>query len=103
MKALARPSGIINLSSLTWINADGGGIRGLSELLIIEEIMERVKEKANLDHVPLPADYFDLIGGTSTGGYVPCDLPCVGPLTSQSDRYIARTITHVSSASYHSL
>jgi len=30
--------------------------------------MERIKWKQKLDTVPIPADYFDLIGGTSTGG-----------------------------------
>lgn len=32
--------------------------------------MERIKWKQKLDRVPIPADYFDLIGGTSTGGLV---------------------------------
>ena len=47
---------------------DGGGVRGLSELLIIEEIMQRIKHDLDMDDDPLPADFFDLIGGTSTGG-----------------------------------
>ena len=51
------------------MDEDGGGIRGLSELIIIEELMERIKWKEKLDKTPIPADYFDLIGGTSTGGY----------------------------------
>jgi patatin-like phospholipase/acyl hydrolase len=46
---------------------DGGGIRGLSELIIIEDLMERIKWKEGLDEAPIPADRFDLIGGTSTG------------------------------------
>jgi patatin-like phospholipase/acyl hydrolase len=47
---------------------DGGGIRGISELLILGEIMHRVKRKEGLRHDPLPADYFDMIYGTSTSG-----------------------------------
>lgn len=47
---------------------DGGGIRGISSLLILERIMESIRDSQNLDHVPRPCDYFDLIGGTSTGG-----------------------------------
>ena len=47
---------------------DGGGIRGKSSLLILENIMERVRKLEGLDDVPRPCDYFDLIGGTSTGG-----------------------------------
>ena len=49
---------------------DGGGIRGLSELILIEELLERLKAIDQLPEVPKPADRFDLIGGTSTGGFV---------------------------------
>ncbi|MCJ1378166.1 hypothetical protein MMC17_001262 [Xylographa soralifera] len=52
------------------LSLDGGGIRGLSELIIIEEIMYRIQGREQLEEVPLPADYFDLIGGTSTGGII---------------------------------
>lgn len=48
--------------------SDGGGIRGLSELLILQEIMQRIRYQRKLAQTPLPCDYFDLIGGTSTGG-----------------------------------
>lgn len=44
---------------------DGGGIRGLSSLIIVKHLMKRV----NPQNPPRPCDYFDLIGGTSTGGY----------------------------------
>jgi hypothetical protein len=40
----------------------------MSELLILQEIMNRIKHEENLDRVPLPCEYFDMIGGTSTGG-----------------------------------
>jgi hypothetical protein len=49
-------------------SADGGGIRGVSELVILHEIMLRVKWDLELEELPLPCDYFHLIGGTSTGG-----------------------------------
>ncbi|KAF7549176.1 hypothetical protein G7046_g8431 [Stylonectria norvegica] len=32
--------------------------------------MERVHEEMNLDQVPRPCEYFDIIGGTSTGGII---------------------------------
>ncbi len=48
---------------------DGGGIRGLSELLILREIMHRVRHDSDLPETPRPCEYFDLIGGTSTGGW----------------------------------
>ena len=49
-------------------NIDGGGIRGISGLLILEDVMEKLRIAIELDVVPRPCDYFDLIGGTSTGG-----------------------------------
>ncbi|KAJ6438980.1 fungal specific transcription factor domain-containing protein [Purpureocillium lavendulum] len=49
---------------------DGGGIRGLSELVVLEEIMNRIKHDLGLDGDPVPAQFFDLIGGTSTGGLI---------------------------------
>lgn len=49
---------------------DGGGVRGLSSLLLLNDIMKRtgglgIDEKG----APLyPADYFDIIAGSGTGG-----------------------------------
>lgn len=45
-------------------------MRGLSELLILEEIMNRIQYSENLADAPRPCDYFDLIGGVGTGGCV---------------------------------
>ena len=45
---------------------DGGGIRGISALLILEAIMENLREMRGLRETPKPCEYFDLIGGTST-------------------------------------
>jgi len=49
---------------------DGGGVRGLSSLVILREIMEEMQRLAKLNETPRPCDYFDLIGGTSTGGLI---------------------------------
>ena len=48
---------------------DGGGIRGLSPLLMLKEILYRIQQENKLEELPLPCDIFDLAGGTSTGGY----------------------------------
>jgi len=47
---------------------DGGGIRGLSALLILREILYRIKQIHSLPEIPRPCDVFDLAGGTNTGG-----------------------------------
>jgi patatin-like phospholipase/acyl hydrolase len=58
--AVMRPGG------LRLLCLDGGGIRGLSSLHILKELMEKIDPKCP----PKPCDYFDMIGGTSTGGFV---------------------------------
>ena len=52
------------------MSTDGGGIRGLSELLILKEMMERIQYENKLKDLPLPCEYFDMIGGNGTGGSV---------------------------------
>ncbi|KAI9841344.1 MAG: hypothetical protein M1837_000777 [Sclerophora amabilis] len=50
---------------------DGGGIRGLSSLLVLKEIMYGLGGRMKPPQRDLkPCDYFDLIGGTSTGGII---------------------------------
>lgn len=53
---------------LNLLSLDGGGVRGLSSLQILKQLMERVRVESHLDTPPKPCDYFDMIGGTSTGG-----------------------------------
>jgi patatin-like phospholipase/acyl hydrolase len=48
------------------LSLDGGGVRGLSSLLILDYLMKEINREAP----PKPCDYFDLIGGTSTGGII---------------------------------
>ena len=52
------------------METDGGGIRGLFGIVVLEAIMEQVRllDCPESDDAPRPCDYFDLIGGTSTGG-----------------------------------
>ena len=39
-------------------------------LLMLDEIMRRIQHDKRLADLPRPCEYFHLIGGTSTGGYV---------------------------------
>jgi patatin-like phospholipase/acyl hydrolase len=45
---------------------DGGGVRGLSSLMILKQLMETI----NPDSPLKSCDYFNMISGTSTGGWV---------------------------------
>ena len=45
-------------------------MRGLSSLLVLKRIMYNIeRDSGNDENSLLPCDYFDLIRGTSTGGY----------------------------------
>lgn len=66
------------LHPLRLLSFDGGGVRGLSSLMILQDLMENIAKEEKRLHIrpydnndlPLPCDYFDLIGGTSTGGII---------------------------------
>lgn len=58
---------------LCLLSLDNGGVRGLSSLQILKQLMEAIDP----DHPPKPCDYFDMIAGTGTGGYVFPSLPSV--------------------------
>jgi len=60
------------------LSLDGGGVRGLSSLLILREIMEDIEQRTGASETPRPCDYFDLIGGTSTGGLIAIMLGLLG-------------------------
>ena len=47
---------------------DGGGVRGLSSLMILKDIMRGLNRGRSPENIQQPWQVFDLIGGTSTGG-----------------------------------
>ncbi|KAI0851849.1 FabD/lysophospholipase-like protein [Daldinia vernicosa] len=51
---------------LRLLSLDGGGVRGLVSLLILQRLMHLVNPK----EPPKPCDVFDMIVGTSTGGLI---------------------------------
>lgn len=74
-RVAASPPKAIPSHQLRLLALDGGGVRGLSSLIILEQLMETVDS----DSPPKPCDYFDMIGGTSTGGLVlPSRVTCGG-------------------------
>lgn len=55
---------------VTDAHLDGGGVRGLSTLLVLKALMTAVNdERTKVGQSAIkPCELFDLIGGTSTGG-----------------------------------
>lgn len=62
--------------NLRLLSLDGGGVRGLSSLYILKNILEKVAGPGQ--PIPKPCDYFDMIGGTSTGGLIAIMLGRLG-------------------------
>ncbi|KKF92125.1 Patatin [Ceratocystis platani] len=52
------------------LSLDDGDVGGLSSLLILENIMENIRDAEGLADTPKPCDRFNLIGGTGTGGII---------------------------------
>jgi len=52
------------------ITPDGGGVRGVSELIILQQLMLNIQKYYRLPTIPKPCEVFDMIGGTSTGGLI---------------------------------
>jgi patatin-like phospholipase/acyl hydrolase len=60
------------------LSLDGGGVRGLTTLYVLREIMAQVSRELNqgspsdqnIGIAIRPCDYLDLICGTSTGGLI---------------------------------
>jgi hypothetical protein len=51
------------------LSLDGGGVRGLSSLLILRDVMGAVQQLSGAASGPLrPCDFFELVVGTGTGG-----------------------------------
>jgi hypothetical protein len=71
MKTGGKPNPV-DTTGLCLLSLDGGGIRGLSTLFILKNIMDRLNRERDYANLPpvKPCEVFDLIGGTSTGGFV---------------------------------
>ena len=54
------------------LSLDGGGVRGLCELVLLEQIMSNINDRRTDKGLARqePWETFDMIGGTSTGGFV---------------------------------
>jgi patatin-like phospholipase/acyl hydrolase len=52
------------------LSIDGGGVRGLAAIVVLEQLMDAANEEGQKKGLPPqePWEMFDMIGGTSTGG-----------------------------------
>ncbi|KAE8441371.1 hypothetical protein EG329_005474 [Mollisiaceae sp. DMI_Dod_QoI] len=57
-------------NGLRLLSLDGGGVKGISALMILDEIMKRIQKKTKSNQPCRPSDYFELAAGTSTGGII---------------------------------
>jgi patatin-like phospholipase/acyl hydrolase len=63
-------------NALRILSLDGGGIRGISSLYILKELMAQIERERRATIWPPPTtrlrpyEVFDLICGTSTGGLI---------------------------------
>lgn len=77
MKGDARPLRVLSLGNtqplllsrentltIAMLQTDGGGVRGIAALMLLDEIMKKSFPGK------LPHEVFDMIGGTSTGGFI---------------------------------
>lgn len=66
---------------------DGGGIRGVLTLGFLERLEQILRERHNRPDLVL-ADYFDLIGGTSTGSVIASALAIGMSASAIKERYL---------------
>ena len=68
------------------LSLDGGGIRGILTLEYLDVIEKILRDRTGLPGLVL-ADYFDLIGGTSTGAIIAATLACGMPVAQIKQVY----------------
>ena len=69
------------------LSLDGGGIRGVLTLEILAELESQLKQKLGKDDSFTLSDYFDYIGGTSTGAIIAAGLSLGMPVKKLLDFY----------------
>ncbi|QRW06378.1 patatin-like phospholipase protein [Ceratobasidium sp. AG-Ba] len=63
---------------------EGGGARGLSSLIILDELMKRIQNVKGLSKLPTVQDHFDVIAGTGTGAVIACMVGRLGMTTNEA-------------------
>src|SRR5262245_48268211 len=68
------------------LSLNGGGIRGILTLEYLAWIEDMLRERSHRPDLVL-SDYFDLIGGTSTGSIIAAALACGSPVAKLQALY----------------
>jgi hypothetical protein len=71
--SLGKITFIVIMNGMLTIFIDAGGPQGISQLLILKDVMERLSNDERGDSqgiVKRPCEVFDMIGGVGTGGSV---------------------------------
>jgi predicted acylesterase/phospholipase RssA len=82
------------------LSLDGGGVRGIATIAFLEEIERKIEEIEG--HPVLLCDWFDLIGGTSTGAIIATAL-CLGYRASEIRTFYEQLAPRVFRTSYFRL
>jgi len=69
------------------LSLDGGGIRGMITLAYLQRIEDILKSRTQKSNYRL-CDYFDLIGGTSTGAIIAAALACGYTVSEITQHYL---------------
>lgn len=84
-------------SGLRLLSFDAGGSRGVSQLKILAEMMDRLNFEAINDDLDRPCAVFDMIGGVGSGGFVAILLVIFGLSAEEAlDEFIDLSVTVLS-------
>lgn len=81
------------------LSLDGGGVRGLSSIIILGEILKKVNGKRNGSEKKEPWQEFDLIGGRSTGGLLAIMLGRLRMSTAECEKICRAFCSHFPASS----
>ncbi|QRV95644.1 kinesin light chain [Ceratobasidium sp. AG-Ba] len=66
---------------------EGGGARGLSSLIILDELVTRLQRKSGSNSPASVRDHFDIVAGTGTGAVIACMVGRLGISVGQAIDY----------------
>lgn len=80
---------------LRLLTFDDGGVRGLTMLLLLRAIMHHIQQANHEPTLPLPCEYFDMIAGSGTGGFIALLLGRLRLSIEHAIECYTRVVNHV--------